>query len=297
MKNSTNYKIAGAILAGGNARRLGGIAKGTIKVGEGLSIIDRLVEELTKAGIDDIVIVANDLTPYRHCDVKVISDIRPGIGPIGGIESGLIHFAGQSDAVMFVPCDLPNIAANDLLVLKEAFVKSEAPVVFAETSGFFLHPLCAVVCNELREEISAAIDSGRRKIRDVWRQVKAITVRFPDETAFFNINTLTDMDKWRKSENEKRVFVEISIAERLRELFDRENIDIKIVADQPCDVKIIQCSDHRESDLDIIYSGGWITCETARSLAKKINISLNQMGKLLNHLNVKIRRCGLGCFK
>jgi hypothetical protein len=95
----------------------------------------------------------------------------------------------------------------------------------------------------------------------------------------------------------KRICAEILITDKLREFLDREKIDIDIVTDQPCDVKVIQCNDRRESDLDTIYSGGWITCEMARSLAKKIDISLGQTGKLLNHLDVKIRRCSLGCFK
>jgi hypothetical protein len=95
----------------------------------------------------------------------------------------------------------------------------------------------------------------------------------------------------------KRVCIEISTAEQLREFLDREKIDIDIVTGQLCDIKVIRCNDHRESDSDTIYSGGWITCEMARSLAKKIDISLGQTGKLLNHLDVKIRRCSLGCFK
>jgi molybdopterin-guanine dinucleotide biosynthesis protein A len=195
--------ISAAILAGGNGSRLGGIAKGAIEVGNGVSIICKLIKELTKLDISDTVIVANDSEPYRNCGVKVIPDIRAGIGPMGGIEAGLAHFAGKSDAVMFVPCDMPNITAKEMSALKEEFVETESPVVFAETAGFFWHPLCAIVHNDLKENISSAIDQGQRKIRNVWQQVKAITVRFPDETAFFNINNPADMNKWRKAENEK----------------------------------------------------------------------------------------------
>ena len=57
--------------------------------------------------------------------------------------------------------------------------------------------------NLLKEEISSAIDRGQRKSRDVWQQVKAVRVQFANETAFFNINNLTDIDRWRKAENEK----------------------------------------------------------------------------------------------
>ena len=32
-------------------------------------------------------------------------------------------------------------------------------------------------------------------------------------------------------------------------------------------------------------------------LAEKMEIPLHKMGKLLDHLNVKVRRCSLGCFQ
>jgi molybdopterin-guanine dinucleotide biosynthesis protein A len=199
---SKRYVIAGAILAGGNARRAGCIAKGMLKTDSGVSIIEYLINELSCAGISDIVIIANDPKPYQDYGVEIIADIRKGIGPMGGIESGLSYFSNRSDAVMFVPCDLPNITAKEMLALKEAFIETRAPVVFAETPGFFWHPLCVVVHNDLKEEISSAIDSGQRKIRDIWQQVKAVGVRFADETAFFNINTTADIGRWRKAKNE-----------------------------------------------------------------------------------------------
>ncbi len=95
----------------------------------------------------------------------------------------------------------------------------------------------------------------------------------------------------------KLICVEASIAYQLREFLDVEEIKIGIVMNRNYDVAVVQCNDRRKSNLDTIYLGGWITCETARNLAKKIDISLGQMGKLLDHLDVKIRRCSLGCFK
>ena len=63
------------------------------------------------------------------------------------------------------------------------------------------------------------------------------------------------------------------------------------------DIKVDICpSDRLESDLTTLFSGGWIKCENARLLAKKLDITKRQMGKLLTELDVKIRQCGLGCF-
>jgi hypothetical protein len=91
--------------------------------------------------------------------------------------------------------------------------------------------------------------------------------------------------------------VEISIAEQLQEFLDSEKIDVELVIGQKADIEVTKCDERKESNFEIIYSGGWITCEMARSLAKKMNISIGQMGKLLNRLDVKIRRCSLGCFE
>ena len=95
----------------------------------------------------------------------------------------------------------------------------------------------------------------------------------------------------------KKICPENSIAQKLQEFLDKEKINLEVVTNIQCEINVTTCDERKESNLDIIYSGGWITCEMARSLAKKINIPLTQMGKLLNHLNVKIRSCSLGCFK
>lgn len=63
------------------------------------------------------------------------------------------------------------------------------------------------------------------------------------------------------------------------------------------DLKIELCGEERlESDLSILYSGGWVSCSTARTLAGKLGTTLPQMGDMLDLLNVKVRQCSLGCF-
>ena len=192
--------IAGAILAGGEAKRLDGVAKGTIEVRNSDCIIERLIKEFYTAGINDIVIVANDSRPYRNSGMKIIPDLRTGNGPIGGIESALVHFDGKCDAVLFVPCDMPNITAKEFIALKKAFVEKKNAVVFAETKGFFWHPLCAIVHIGLKEKISSAIDNNQRTIRDLWTQINAEAVQFSNTGVFVNINDFKDMENWQKTQ-------------------------------------------------------------------------------------------------
>ena len=200
--HSKRCVIAGAVLAGGNACRMQGIAKGTLKLDSGVSIIERLMGGMNQADISDIVIIANDPKPYKDYGVEIIADLRDDIGPIGGVETGLVSLAPRYDAVMFLPCDLPHFSVNHILKLKQAFLETSAPAVFATTSDQDWHPLCAVVDSSLAEQVSAAIDFGERRIRRVWQQVDAVRVQFPDESAFLNINSLEDVRRWQSLENE-----------------------------------------------------------------------------------------------
>ena len=86
-------------------------------------------------------------------------------------------------------------------------------------------------------------------------------------------------------------------AEQLQDFLDGYEIAIEADTTGPCDVTITTCDDRRESDLQTIYSGGRIACQTALALAKKLHIPVSHMGKMLDHLDVKIHNCGLGCFK
>jgi len=195
-------RISGAILAGGRARRLGGIAKGTIEVERGVSIVQRLIGEFSRAGIEEVVMATNDPGPYLRYGRQIVTDIRPGMGPLGGVEAALGYLAGRCDAVLFLPCDLPRIGSNEISVLCAAFAAGPARVVFAESGVFFAHALCSVVHIAVLPEVSAALDQGERRVRDLWRRLGAQGVRFDDESLFLNINEPEDLSRWQASHKE-----------------------------------------------------------------------------------------------
>ncbi len=75
-------------------------------------------------------------------------------------------------------------------------------------------------------------------------------------------------------------------------------IDLPVVAGDDCTVQVVAASERRRCGLCRLYmGGGFIACETARSVAAKLGIRTRQMGKLLDFLGIKVRNCGLGCFK
>src|SRR5512147_214437 len=103
-------QIAGAILAGGQASRLGGRPKALLPFGDA-RIIDRQIRTLRKVvGHGEVLIVANDLELYHPLGLRVVPDRVAGAGALGGLMTAVT----ESDATCTVvlACDLPFVTAE-----------------------------------------------------------------------------------------------------------------------------------------------------------------------------------------
>ena len=195
-------RIAGAILAGGQASRMGFVQKGFFKCPGGVSIIQHTVGEMQKSGLEDIIIVANDSASLKPLGYEIVPDIRCGHGPLGGIESALCYAADHNlaDAVLFIPCDMPGISHNEISKLLSAFRSGEAGVVMGVgvNDSRNRYPICCVVHVEMLQYVSAAIDKGHLKIGKLWDDLNAGQVVFDNPMAICNINTPHDFELWKK---------------------------------------------------------------------------------------------------
>ncbi|MBN1457383.1 MAG: NTP transferase domain-containing protein [Sedimentisphaerales bacterium] len=187
--------IAAVVLAGGNASRLGHIPKGKLKLSCGTSMIQRLIDQLITAGIDDIAISTNNIEEYSVFGRTIVPDNRRGVGPLAGIEAGLGVFP-DFDAVVFIPCDLPAITHHEISVLVDCFSSELVPVAYVQTGELFYHPLCTIVRSDISESVSLAIDNGTRRPLHLWQQLNGKPLKFPSEEPFFNINSFTDLEQW-----------------------------------------------------------------------------------------------------
>lgn len=92
----------GIILAGGASRRMG-TPKAWVEVG-GIPLIVRVVNQLRQV-CDDLVIVANDFGPLQNVGARLVADIIPGKGSLGGIYSGLAN--AHAEYAFACACDMP----------------------------------------------------------------------------------------------------------------------------------------------------------------------------------------------
>ena len=74
------------------------------------------VDALRSAGIDPVVAVGGDAG--RHLGLITVPDRQPGEGPLTGLISALAY-AGVGRVVV-VPCDVPRLTADDILLLLDA---------------------------------------------------------------------------------------------------------------------------------------------------------------------------------
>ena len=181
-----------AIIAGGRARRLGGLAKSDLVIG-GRRIIDRQLSVLGHVA-EHILIVSNDHHNLRASGLRVCADLTPDVGPLGGLYTALVR--SPTAQTIVVACDLPFLTVSFLryLVARAGGADAAIPRTAAGTQ-----PLCAVYDQSCLEPIRARL--GRRELRvsalrDAVRVTEIgpseIAPFDPDGTLFFNVNTLDD---------------------------------------------------------------------------------------------------------
>lgn len=180
--------MAAAILAGGRARRFNGLAKGNILLAESITVIERLLGELDQVGVKEVVL-ASENSAYQRYQLPMIADLRKDIGPLAGIEAVLEHYQDRFSATLFLPCDLPRIAAQEIKTLIDQY---DNKIVFAATDEAHWHPLCVIVQNSLLPKIRASIDNGVRSIKEAWGACNAKPIFFSNEAAFVNLNSWKD---------------------------------------------------------------------------------------------------------
>jgi molybdopterin-guanine dinucleotide biosynthesis protein A len=150
-----------AILAGGGARRFGGLDKGSLVV-EGRSILERQLEELASL-TDDILVIGRsemdcDLSAWRDrgVHVRAMPDRVAGRGPLGGLEMALA--ASRAEALVVVACDMPFVTAALLAYLAALSTGADAVVPVTDRG---CHSLCAVYTRACLPAIRRQLARGR----------------------------------------------------------------------------------------------------------------------------------------
>lgn len=195
-------ELLGVILAGGTGRRMGGRHKGLLAQSADKPIVAHLESEMRSAGLDQVVIITNASEPYDETGLITLPDLRPGNGPMGGIEAGLAYAHARGlDGALFIPCDMPRISNIEIGRLKREWTNSQAGVVTTvlccdQEPYVRMHPLCCAVATRHIQAVSESIDEGKLKIRWLWEDLAATNVHFTNAKKFLNLNTTDELNAW-----------------------------------------------------------------------------------------------------
>ena len=90
-----------------------------------------------------------------------------------------------------------------------------------------------------------------------------------------------------------------NMKQAVQTFIETEGIHLAVVSDGDgsATVQVVASEKGQQSSATVLQAGGWISCNTARKMAEHLGIKLGNMGKLLNHLEIKVRACELGCFE
>jgi CTP:molybdopterin cytidylyltransferase MocA len=120
-------RIGAVLLAAGEGRRMGGVAKPLIRL-QGVPLISRQLVAMSGAGVDEVVVVTGPAREaieeqMRSFVVTLAHNDAYADGQQGSVRVGLAALGGPFDAVIVMPADLPLIGAGDLIELIGAFKK------------------------------------------------------------------------------------------------------------------------------------------------------------------------------
>lgn len=188
---SPQATCTGVILAGGNSSRMGQ-PKHAMRLTDERTLIDLVADRLKSVCRCVVVVGPGDVMP----DLPHVHDLRPGCGPLGGIEALLA--SGIDSHYLVCPCDLPFVTAELLRMLAEP--TDELMTVFQIDGEETFDPLPARVAADALPSVRQLLDSGRHAVHELARVLHARRVLIPQtmKAALQNINTPSDLDAARR---------------------------------------------------------------------------------------------------
>ena len=189
-------QITGLVLAGGRGSRMGGVDKG-LQNHHGIPLAMHTLLRL-QPQVGELMLNANrNLGAYEAMGAPVWPDVLPDYpGPLAGLLAGLERC--ETPYLVSVPCDTPNFPTDLVARLATALAAADAEIAMAATredGQLRAQPVFCLLKAELMESLVAFLQAGERKIDRWTARHRCVTVEFDDAAAFFNANTVAELQQ------------------------------------------------------------------------------------------------------
>ncbi len=191
--------LSAAALAGGQSRRMG-TDKALLPLVAGGQPMLGLVLERLRSVADDVLVVANEQERYESFGARVVPDLHPQIGALGGIQAAVTWSAHEHCLV--VACDMPFLSLPLLrrMVSEPRNYDVLVPLIPGESrqrrDGLVFQTLHAIYSKQCLPFIEKRIAEGNKQIVGFFEDVRVRTIDVaeivrwdPELRSFFNANT------------------------------------------------------------------------------------------------------------
>lgn len=191
----------GVILAGGMARRLGGLDKPLLNLA-GRPLLSHVIDRLGPQTSGLAISANGNPARFERFAFPVLPDVpeASGLGPLSGVLAGLLHAQARGhQAIVTVPSDTPFLPLDLVRGLRSAAYAQDAAFAFAEArraaGQYRAHPVCALWPVSGLDALRDALSTGSLAVGRFLDRAGAARIAFPaeDRDPFFNINTPDDL--------------------------------------------------------------------------------------------------------
>lgn len=184
---NTHAGMAAVVLAGGSARRLGGLQKPLLTVA-GSALLSRVLAAVPGAR-PAIVVGPPALRAVLPGDVGLVREDPPGAGPVAAIRAGIALVPPAVTTVAVLAGDLPFVTASVLSRLREAVGSSDVALL-TDTDGRRQFLLGVWRTHALRTALSRTRGPA---MRDLLALVRVTDVPPGDGRPWFDCDTPEDL--------------------------------------------------------------------------------------------------------
>lgn len=197
-ENGEPYLTSAIVLAGGYSRRMG-IDKALLTTA-GQSHLAMIVEKLSCLS-DDVTIIRRIDQVQLSTKARVAYDIRPGEGPLAGLEAGLSQ--ARYEYVICLAIDAPFVRVELLRYLLSLISQQKRTLqAIIPILGNQIHPIISVYHISCLSEIQQRLDQKKRRVIDFLQNVATRYVAQeewepfdPDHASFTMLNSRDDYEK------------------------------------------------------------------------------------------------------
>ena len=193
--------IAGVILAGGRSTRMDGGDKALAPLA-GRPLLQHVIDRLAPQVVTLALSVEHESSALAAFGLPQLPDPAPGHrGPLGGLLSGLRHFARLRCWVLLAPCDAPFLPPDLAARLQACAVRAQSSAAVAVHASVW-QPTFSLWHHGVLPDLERAVGrEGQAGFKPFLRALRAAECVWPEAAPpgepppFFNINDPAALDQ------------------------------------------------------------------------------------------------------